>query len=135
GRPGFGPGFDSRGLRAKNAVTRIVAKKLTKPGTGKVGLGLRTGTESWYAAWFTGQSVGIGKWVDSQMMLLQDKPLPKAIDDYFEFSFKVEDDLLTVELDGQEVLRVRDTTYAAAGGASFTAYESSAIFKKAEFKI
>jgi hypothetical protein len=136
GERGRGLGFGGRGVRAKDAAIRVLVKKLEGE---NVGLSLRMREEGWYGAWFTGRTFGVGKFVkedgEVKTTMLQEKPSPKALDGYFEFTFKAQGDLLTVHVDGVEVIRVRDSTHTEAGGVYFMPFRCDARYKKAEIKV
>jgi hypothetical protein len=131
--------FGSRGVKARNFVIRVLVKQLE--GGDGVWLTVRQGEAGWYSAWFNrGRGFGVGKWVKSDTgswpyTILQTTPSPEAFDDYLEFSFKVEGDLLSVEADGEEVIRVRDSTHTAASEVKCFPLKCTAQFKKAEIKI
>ena len=132
-----GRGFGSGLVKAKNASIRAVVKRLNGQ---HMELNLRWGQEGQrYHAVFDGRGFGVYKWVKDDAELkritLQEKPSPKVFDDFFEFAFKVDDELLTVEADGVEVLRVRDFTLNEAGPMSFLCYKCAALVKKVEVKI
>lgn len=115
---------------------RVLVKKLE----GKRGVSLlirgdgRTGN---YSASFNNQGeFRINKNVvvngKSESTNLAKNASPRAFPDFFEFTFRAEGDLLTVEANGEEVLRVRDSTLTNAGHLRFYTWRGVGVVKKAE---
>lgn len=131
--------FSSRrtGYEARNAALRTAVKKLRGE---NVSLNLRVGPGGGYHTYFTGgRNFGVGKHVTENGVLrfipLQQRQSSKAFHGFFEYTFRAEDDLLTVEADGEEVLRVRDSTHDRVGAATFGVYRGTAQYRKAEIRI
>jgi hypothetical protein len=123
--------------QAKNSAIRVVVKKLEGH---NVFLHLRAIQGEIYAAIYRGdRTFLISKNVRENGKLrwtqLAEGRSSKAYTDYFEFAFKAEDDLLTIEADGVEIVRARDTALNRAGGLEFGAFQGQALFKKAEIEI
>ena len=130
--------FGSRrlGHEAKNAVIRVVVKKLAAQSVTLLRRGNRQ--EGFYQTHFIGDGFGVGKLVKRggkwEFIHLGFKKAPRKFNDFFEYTFKVEGDLLTVEAEGKEVLRVRDTEITGKGEMVF-GVRGRGLFKKAEIKI
>jgi serine/threonine protein kinase len=128
--------FNSGKDQARNAIIRVVVKKLAGH---NVFLNLREKQGETYGATFSGDQFGIGKNVhvygkDEWTQLARSRAT-KPYRDFFEMAFKAEDDLLTLEVDGVEVVRARDTTHNRAGVLTFGTFQGQGLFKKAEIKI
>src|SRR5262249_42116501 len=129
------PGFEAD-VKARDTAIRVVAKKVSG---GNIGLGLRWGRRGGYYAWFNGKSFGVmkflhegGKWETPELKVgTSSVPLR----DYFTFTFTARGDVLTVEANGEEVIRVRDSTHTEAGEMSFKTHRCTGLFKEAEVKV
>jgi hypothetical protein len=128
--------FSSGKYQARNAIIRVVVKKLEGQ---SINLNLRDNGLT-YKALYSGDGLfAIHKSVSEdgkiRWVQLAEGRSSKPYNDFFEFAFKAEDDLLTVEADGVEVVRARDSTYDGAGFLKFGAFQGQGLFKKAEIRI
>jgi predicted PolB exonuclease-like 3'-5' exonuclease len=114
-----------------------VVKKL--PGEAVFMMGRVLPNGGFYQTHFNGVGFGVGKMVkragEWEFIHLGYRETERKFNDYFEYAFKVEGDLLTVEADGEEVLRVRDSEITGKGEMAFSSRYGQGLFKKAEIKI
>jgi serine/threonine-protein kinase len=130
-------GSRKRGYEAKDGIIRVVVKKLA--GESVILLGRASAREGFYSAHYNGDGFGLGKYVNkngkSTYFPLAFKKAPKKFNDFFEFTLRVEGDLLTVLADGKEVVRARDSEISGKGEMAFSPQKGRGLYKKAEIRI
>ncbi len=119
-------------LAVRDVGIRTRAKKL--PGQ-CICLALRYSDGGHYTAWFNGgREFGIGKSTDNRYVDLKVDTSPRPHDDWFEFGFTAVGDALTLSVDGQPVVQVREPTYAP-GRLAIGAYNGAGLFSDVELLI
>ena len=95
---------------AKDIVIRAKVKKF--PGK-NVAMNLRyTARDSFYVAWFAGGNYfGMEKAVQGQWQELKTVHTDRQYDGHFEMEFAAIGDILTLRIDGQEIIRLRDQSH------------------------
>jgi hypothetical protein len=130
-------GSRKRGYEARDGIIRVVVKKLA--GESVILLGRASSREGFYSAHFNGDGFGLGKYVNkngkSTYFPLAFKKAPRKFNDFFEFTLRVEGDLLTVLADGKEVVRARDSEISGKGEMAFSPQKGRGLYKKAEIRI
>ena len=132
--------FGSRrmGHEAQDAELRIVVKKVSGQAVFMLGRAV-TGKGFYQTHFDNGGGIGIGKMVQRngkwEFIHLGYKRLPGKFKEFFEYTFRVQGNVLTVEADGQQVLQVRDSEITGKGEMAFSAQNGRGLFKKAEIKI
>ena len=97
----------------KDGSIRAKARKLSEPGRSSIALKLRGSDRGCYLACFNGgRSFGVGRFIDGKWVNLKDGDAPQACDDFFDFRFSAIGDTLTLYVDNQPIVEVRDSSYA-----------------------
>ena len=105
-----------------------IRAKVRKLGGNNLSLTVRHTDAGFYAAWFNGRRVGLGRNVGGRWQDIQSANLPGAATDFFDFELRVKGQNLAVVVNGDTLIQAVNDTHRQ-GGAGIGSIGGPAHFK------